>query len=952
MRKLLSFSTLFLLLCISSIIAQRTTGMIEGVITDEEGTPLPGVTVTIKGPAIASRSLSTDANGKYRFPALSPGEYAVAASIPGFKKYTQEKIPVNVEKTITLNITLEIGTIEEEITVVGESPIVDVTTSRLSTNVKKEYFDALPKGRSFQEMVYLAPSVQPDPWGIGIGGATSAENQYIIDGINTTEVETGIIGTNLAYDFIEEVQIKTGGYEAEFGGAMGGVVNVITKSGSNEIHGGAWFNYQTHNFYGTPEIGYLGQGAIDEFSYSDFGINFSGPIVKDKAWFFLGATPSFRTTHYKPTNSWTGETRTFNVLRNRYYFSGKFILEAAAGHKFTASFFGDPMKGEGDNPGTVIDFIDYERYGVTRYSGGTNNFALRYDGIFGNDLLVHAMGGLYYYKTKEMPKDKTKPAIYLRQGYLGAPDPYGIGGHGEYNDLVVRQRWQANLDITKYLGGHSIKAGVQFQRSLSLNEGGWTGGYLRQVRPLSGYFRDIWWSWEGESYTDILALFLQDSWKVTDRLTLNVGIRIEDQNIHAGDKALDFEPSESVIHWGFLDQISPRVGFAFDVFGDGTSKLFGSYGCYHEMVPLLMNTRAFGAESFISYFYPINLGDPLTFIPDKSQAFYEWTLGTTKEWPDPDRDDKGLDPQYVEEFIVGFEKQIATDFSLNIRGVWKRLGLALEDGSLDGGASFFFFNPGKHFVEGEINPITGKPREIYVDAFPEAKRDYKAVEIMLLKKFSHNHMFTLSYTYSRLRGNHPGLGFEEYTGEGLGSQLWPNLTALFDFPEFLYNADGVLPGDRPHQFKFDGIYVFSGTGFLGFLEGLSLGASFRFMSGKSLTKMGENENYLNVVFLEPRGSDGRLPNYYQLDFHAGYEVKIAGKYKIGVTLDVFNLLNTKIETRRWLVYLHDTYFGSPSELMPWDFSTTKYPTADNDLYGKTMEYQIPIRARLGLTLRF
>ena len=133
---------------------------------------------------------------------------------------------------------------------------------------------------------------------------------------------------------------------------------------------------------------------------------------------------------------------------------------------------------------------------------------------------------------------------------------------------------------------------------------------------------------------------------------------------------------------------------------------------------------------------------------------------------------------------------------------------------------------------------------------------------------------------------------------------------------------------------------------------LSLGASFRFMSGKSLTKMGMHELYGELAFLEPRGSDGRLPNYYQLDFHAGYEIKIAGKYKIGVTLDVFNLLNTKIETRRSLVYLLNTYFGTPSELMPWDFSTTQYPTADNDFYGETLEYQIPIRARLGITFRF
>lgn len=801
-------------------------------------------------------------------------------------------------------------------------------------------------------MVYLAPSVQPDSWGIAIDGATSAENMYIIDGINTTDVELGIIGTNLTYEFIEEVQTKTGGYEAEYGGAMGGVVNVITKSGSNVLHGAAWLNYQTHNFYSTPKIGYFGEGAIDEFSYYDFGLSLSGPIVRDKAWFFLGATPSFRTTHYEPMNSWTGETRTFDGTRNRYYFSGKFVFEATSGHKLTTSAFGDPMNGEGDNPRNIVDFDDYERYGVTKYSGGTYNFALKYDGIFGNDWLAYAMFGYFYGKNREMPRDKTKPAIWLTQGYLGAPDPYGMGGRGENNDLVVRQRWQAYLDITKFLGGHSIKAGIQFQRSASLNEGSWTGGYVRQIRPLDGYYRDAWWSWEGEAYTDILAFFVQDSWKVTDRLVLNVGVRMEDQNIHASDKSQFYEPNASVIHWSFLDQISPRIGFAFDLIGDGTSKSFGSYGRFYEMVPLNVN-RSFGGQSLIMYYYPIILGDPLTFIPDKSQAFYVYDLGNAEEFPDPDRADKGLDPQYVEEFIVGFEKQIAMDFSLSIRGVWKKLGMAVEDGSLDAGASFFFFNPGKHFIKGEINPNTGKPRELFVDAFPEATRDFKALEIMLLKKFSRNYMFSLSYTYSKLKGNHPGFGFEEFDLLGATEgQLWPNKTAIFDFPEFMYNADGILPGDRPHQFKFDGIYVFSDAGTLGFLDGLSLGASFRFMSGQSLTKMGQNENFANVVFLEPRGSDGRLPNYYQLDFRVGYEVKIAGKYRIGLALDVFNLLNTKIEIRRWRLYLQDTYFGPPSELMPWDFSIAEYPTPDNDLYGKPMEYQIPIRARLGITFRF
>jgi len=941
MKRSIAFLSALLLLTAGSLFAQRSTGMIEGYVYDAEGTALPGVNVTVTGPQI-NRSTVTDTRGFYRFPALPVATYSITASISGFKKKTETGITVTLEQTRTVNMNLEIGLVEEEITVVGVSPIVDLTSSRLTTNVKKEFFDALPKGRNFQDMIQLAPSVQTDPWGASMSGATGAENMYIIDGVNTTDVEDGLVGTNLTYEFIEEVQVKTGGYEAEYAGALGGVVNIITKSGSNELHGGLLFNYQSDAFYGTPEIGIFGAGAIDEFDYYDFGLNLSGPIIKDKAWFFLGGTPSFRTTYYQQTNQWTGETRSFEEPLNTYYFSGKLSFELSPGQKLTLSAFGDPVKSETNNPGTLRDFASWEQYGGINRTGATYNGAIRYDGVFGGDLIVHVLGGLYYDQTKDIPKDINEPTIYLEQGYLGAPQSYTYGGSGWYSDPDTKQRWQGSADVTKFLGGHAIKAGFQFYRAMSEREDAYTGGFYRQIRPTSGYFRDRWRTTMGTTHTDIMGLFVQDSWKVFDRLTINFGVRLEDQNVHASDESRFFEPSESIIHWSFLDQLSPRLGFTYDLLGNGTSKLFGSYGRFFEMMPLDLNTRQFGAEIDRQYYYRFTVGDPMTARPDFSEAFYVWEAGSAaSQFPDPDAANKGLDAQYVEEFIIGFENQFMADLSVSVRGVWKRLGQVIEDGSFDGGSTYFLFNPGKHFTEGETNPDTGLPREIYVDAFPAAKRDYKALEIMLNKRFSHNYMFTASYTYAMLRGNHPGFAWEEY------GQLDPNITALFDFPEFLYNADGILPGDRPHQFKLDGVYQFSK-----YVPGLNIGTSFRLHSGKSLSKVGYNEWYGACVTLTERGSDGRLPMFYQLDLHVGYDFKIAGKYKIGITADVFNVFDTKIETIRDLRYLRNTYFGTPSSLMPWDFNLTTYPTPDNDYYGKATTYQAPIRGRLGITLSF
>ncbi|MGB8951744.1 MAG: TonB-dependent receptor [Candidatus Aminicenantales bacterium] len=927
--------------------------MVEGIIADTEGTPLPGVTVTIKGPGITLRSLMTDMNGLYRFPALPPGEYTITASLAGFKKSIQEQVSVTLEQTVTLNIKLEMGKIEEEVTVIGESPIVDMSSSKLTTNVKKEYFDSLPKGRSYQDMVYMAPSVQEDRWGIGVGGATGAENMFIIDGINTTDVEVGTIGTQVTYEFIEEVQTKTGGYEAEFGGALGGVVNVITKSGSNTFHGGALFNFESDKLYGEPKIGVFGAGAIDEFNYYDFGLHFGGPIIKDKMWIFLGATPGFRKTYYNPANEFTGESRIFEESRNTYYFSGKMTFEAAPGHIITASVFGDPRKMVGANPTTRRNFDDWEQYCVPNSTGGTYNFAIKYDGVFGNNWLLHILGGLYYDKTREIPKDLTVPAIIWEQGYLGAPSGYRSGGYGWYMDPERRMRWQVNADVTRFWGDHTIKVGAQFYRSTSLREDHYTSGFYRQIRPNSGYFRDRWRWTEGQAYTDIISLFLQDSWKVTDRLTLNIGVRMEDQNIHANDKPRFWEPNQSIIHWSFLEQIAPRVGFTYDVIGDGTSKLFGSYGRFFEQVPLDMSTRQFGAEYDNYYYYKLSLYDPFTSMwsdPEASPYYRALLIGNTaNSFPDPDAANKGLKPQFVEEVIVGFEKQFLTDYALSVRGIWKRLGMVVEDGSFDGGSTYFTFNPGRHYVEGEINPLTGEPRKLYVDAFPAAKRNYYALEIMLNKRFSKNYQFTMSYTYAMLRGNFAGLAWHEY------GQLDPNITANFDFPEFMYNAEGKLPNDMPHQLKLDGVYMFPGTGSLAFLKGLSLGMSFRYHTGTPLTKMGLNAYYsvsddMPVCFLTERGSDGRLPSWYQLDIHMGYDLTIAGKYKVGLTFDIFNLLGTTIEERRYMVYLKNQYFGYPDQQDFWNIPLAAQ--TDNDYYGKGITYQEPFKARLGVKFSF
>lgn len=249
----------------------------------------------------------------------------------------------------------------------------------------------------------------------------------------------------------------------------------------------------------------------------------------------------------------------------------------------------------------------------------------------------------------------------------------------------------------------------------------------------------------------------------------------------------------------------------------------------------------------------------------------------------------------------------------------------MEDGSFDQGHTYFVFNPGVHLKGSwDTDPM----------GFPEAKREYKALEIVIDKIFSKNYQFTTSYVYSKLTGNMAGFGFHE-TGQNN-----PNIAGLFDAPEFLYNADGYLWGDRPHQFKFNGIYLFN--------FGLNVGASFRYHTGQPFTKMGSGPWGGASAFLEKRGTSGRLPNFYQLDTHFEYSIKL-DKYRIGFYFDVFNVLNTKIETAIDTLYARSTYYGYPGGMLPpWK----PEPQADNDYYGNATHYQAPARVMLGFKFQF
>src|SRR5712692_5274063 len=229
---------LSLLLATAAFAQTAETGAITGKVT-QNGTGLPGVTVEVRSPYLQGvRTEVTDAQGNFRFSLLPPGDYALTASLSGFNTLKQQSIRVGLNRTVTLDVTMG-AAVSEVIIVTGAAPVVDVTSAASGANITAQTMQTLPVARNFVAAAQIAPGTASDATGTTVYGSSGAENEYIIDGLNTTGVETGVQRKLLNVEFIQETEVITGGQQAEYGRMTGGIINAVTKSGSNEFHGDA-----------------------------------------------------------------------------------------------------------------------------------------------------------------------------------------------------------------------------------------------------------------------------------------------------------------------------------------------------------------------------------------------------------------------------------------------------------------------------------------------------------------------------------------------------------------------------------------------------------------------------------------------------------------------------------------------------------------------------------------
>ena len=949
--RLRNIALVFLMLALAMpAFAQEQRASIEGVVKDATGAVMPGVTVEAKNENVGtSVTAVTDANGVYRFPSLAAGTYDVTATLAGFNTASQPDVPLSLGQIKKVDFTLNIAGVAESVQVTAESPLVDVKQSARSTSIRNEQIDLLPKGRDFSSLVTQAPGANNESklGGLSIDGASAGENRFIIDGIETTNLNTGVQGKSVIADFVDEVQVKSSGYTAEYGGATGGVINVVTKSGSNNLRGNALFNWMGDALESSNRP-ILRRDVLDnskaqywtypEDDYNRFepGIALGGPIVRDKMWFFGAYQPGLTTTKRSVDASTSGnpnasiwtDVEQKQTVQN---ISANTTAQLGNSIRTRVSYNNSWSKTEGQLPSQAGTTSQLALLDINTINPNWS-LSANLDWVATPSVYFGFRGGYYIQDTTNEGVPDEIRYLYSRGNVGQAGVPSSFQHAQNYSNVFTNSstdfdkltRTYFQSDATFYVnaaGQHTFKGGVQVdhvgnevltgeQKNLvrlqwGSSLSGMSGAYgYYQVRsngakPEQGFIT------EGNVSTNNIGLFFQDAWTVNNKLTINVGIRTEQEKVPTyatGDPSIPKYGAE----WGFGDKLAPRVGFAYDLKGDGRWKAYGSWGIFYDIFKLSMPRGSWGGDKWLEYYYTLDTYDYNTLLapcsggpkPDNSNP----CAGTRIRGPIDFRHvslegyiEPDLKAMKSQELSFGFDHQLNSTMAVGVRYVHKQLDYGIEDvGQLDADQNeiYLIANPGfgiastVYDVEGNL--YTTPP-------YPEAKRDYDSVEFVWNKLLANNWSLRTSYMWSRLYGNYSGLSQSDENG-----RMAPNVGRAFDYPLMMFNQSGeaeygLLGTDRPHQFKAQGMYIFP--------FGTSIGANFYASSGIPVTR--------EIAVIPPnnfpmqyqgRVSDGRMPVLSQTDIYVQHEFRLGGGKRLQVSLNVLNLFDQDTANNRNITY--------------------------------------------------
>jgi hypothetical protein len=1020
-RTMKVISMMFILFAAATFsFGQETVGSLDITTKDSSGALVPGVAVTItsaEGTAGFRRTVTTSSDGNVRVPQVPPGNYTItAAATSGFAE-SSARVAVELGKASQVNLEMGVKAATVDVTVTGtDAPPLDSTSSEISTSVSSEKIDSLPKGNGFTSILKIIPGVRQEAnagnlGGISIDGATNAENSFVIDGQEVTNYRNAGINNNnnVPFGMIQEVQVKSSGFNAEFGGATGGVINVVTKGGNNTFRGDFGMQFEPSTLQGgnrpglsrfTDGISINSTDYVQNIEYitspkSDYvrtlpSLNLSGPIVKDRVWFFGSYSPQLLdqnvTTQYYSNNSAakriTYGTQTRQYKEKQEYAFGRIDASPFSKLRLTGTYLWNPLIQEGALPYGTISFngdvpndinqncFDFQgtlgAYCGNEYTsrqGGRqngnnvtfqavytpfNNFvgSFRYSRGFLNEKLGNyfKVGGTTRYiceagntstviwspdacsnGTSDPVNDFSVKDVSIRTNYEGdATFLFSGGGRHElkggyahqtiFNDLLKNDTRRIYLDYGISLSNNG-SAPTQASAAVCTLGPADGSGIRRPIIAdgcLLGYGRLYRYNESGTGSNLNQAIYIQDKWQPFRRLTLNLGVRFEKEALPS------FNEFDAPFSFGWGDKIAPRLGFAYDITGDGKTKIFGSFGKFYDRLKFKMAQGSFGGNFYRVDWFEIlansgpfrnaftipsvlgNFTDPIGgaceatgFIGtgiSRCQLDYRVASNT----PGADIEEAGgvdvdLKPYQQREFTFGLERQISRNYVLKGRYTNKKLLNTVEDaGAISAAGSEIYItgNPGQGLHADFLQDFG------YAEPYATPRRNYNAIEVQLDRRFANNYYFNVNYTYSRLRGNYSGLANSDESGRSD-----PGVNRSFDLPHIGFTAKGEsdygpLATDRPHVVNAYGGYVLDWKGTSNETE---FGAVQTFQSG---TPQSTLISFIVPIFLNGRGDMGRTPMYSQTDINVAHRYRFGrdNKYAIEANLNINNLWDQKTVT--------------------------------------------------------
>ena len=861
--------------------AQRTSGVIHGTVTDASSGVVPGVTVTLRGVAVQGAPTTvTNETGTYRFPSVPPGTYALEFTLSGFETLRREGISISAADSVEVNVPMRLSALAETITVSGASPVVDTSTAQLNTTYNREWVQNAPIARtSIDVLLKAAPGVNPNQEArtstMSVFGSGAAANIFQLDGNDYRNPNSNLQSASINPDMIEEIGVLSLGAPAEYGEVSGGVFNVITRRGSNAFHGDSSFYFQHQNLTDRNTTQPLDNGRpYQRVHFRDWTGQLGGPIRTDRLWFF-GSFQFQQDADVQP-----GADPNFPGKATSPRAFGKINAQLNANHRVEGSYYHDYV----NSVAAATAFQSPESVTLTNRHTFLPN--VLWTSVLSPSTFIDARYTGSFVRVSLDPQIEGAPRIQPR--YIDLTAGRTTGGILYWADYTQsRQTASAKLShyATDFLkGSHDLKVGVQYVRGRThwgpqgYNDVIYTYGAV----PSIGYF---WGPYHYGGLMTGISGFADDTMRIGERLTLNFGVRYD--HFGAGVPSfpvLDLQGNETsarsaeapgLIDWNL---IAPRLGFVLKLDKAGQTVVKGHWGRYYHGINSAGQFETLSPSILPYYSFTGRYdaaGNPIGLVRLRDN---------TNQRIDPD-----YDGPFTDQFNIGFEHELIRDLGVSAFYVRK----ADEDlqGWTDVGGTYvpvpFIDDRGvgatgqSYVVQRLVSPLSSR---LFVQSNREGMYGrYNGLSIQANKRMSNRWQLQSSLTVSKSKGR----DLSSLRGAS-GTQSNASYTLFGQNPNDFVNTDGLLIGDRPVQFKVQGVVQLPFE--------LLLSANYRHLTGRAWGRTARVTGLGIPTTIRAEVLDGsrRIPDVNMTDLRVQRSFRLGGPRHASLFFDILNLTNSDV----------------------------------------------------------